>query len=50
MYVCIVSGSMVEVEIVFIYSLVHVYSINDQANMFIEELITTISSDIGVDK
>ena len=42
-----VLGSTVEVEIVFEYSLVHTYSMNEQTGLFIEELITVISNISG---
>ena len=49
-FVLAVLGSTVEVEIVFQYSLVHTYSINEQAEMFIKQLMTVISSNTGVNE
>ena len=51
----VVSGSTVEVKIVFKNSPEHTFpkhtfSINDQAKSFIDELMTTISSNFGISK
>ena len=46
----IVLGSTVEVEIVFEYSLAHFYSLNEQAEIFIGQLIASMSNVIGVNK
>ena len=45
-----VLGSTVEVEIVFEYSLAHFYSLNEQVEIFIEQLITSMSNVTGVNK
>ena len=48
--VYVVLGSTVEVELVFEYSLVHFYSLSEQAEIFIEQLIAAMSNVTGVNE